>query len=155
MCHFESNCGSRLQQTITISRHRIPQRRDLSLPRRAAVGLSRIDGCRFQSALFLRTCKGQIQVVSYPPVANKRNRAVTARRRSRFDRLRHRFVLTPYEKRIVAFIIAVFLLGLITKCYRDDAHRLRSPPSTATTVKPRKATSAIAPHSSPERKLMP
>jgi len=33
--------------------------------------------------------------------------------------LRHRFVLTPEEKRVVAFVVAALLLGLVTKCYRD------------------------------------
>ena len=33
--------------------------------------------------------------------------------------LRHRFVLTPEEKRVVAFVLAALLLGLGTKCYRD------------------------------------
>ena len=34
--------------------------------------------------------------------------------------LRHRFVLTPEEKRVIIFVIAAFLLGLVTKCYRDS-----------------------------------
>ncbi len=33
--------------------------------------------------------------------------------------LRDRVVLTPEEKRVVTFIIAAFLLGVSTKCYRD------------------------------------
>jgi hypothetical protein len=33
--------------------------------------------------------------------------------------LRHRFVLTAEEKRVITFVIAAFLLGLGTKCYRD------------------------------------
>jgi hypothetical protein len=36
--------------------------------------------------------------------------------------LRHRFVLTPEEKRVIVFVIAALLLGLGTKCYRDS-HR--------------------------------
>jgi hypothetical protein len=36
--------------------------------------------------------------------------------------LRHRFVLTPEEKRVIGFVIAAVLLGLGTKCYRDT-HR--------------------------------
>lgn len=36
--------------------------------------------------------------------------------------LRHKFVLTPEEKRVVIFIIAALLLGLGTKCYRNQ-HR--------------------------------
>jgi hypothetical protein len=34
--------------------------------------------------------------------------------------LRHRFVLTPEEKRVVSFVIAAFLLGVATKHYRDS-----------------------------------
>jgi hypothetical protein len=33
--------------------------------------------------------------------------------------LRHRFVLTSEEKRVICFVIAALLLGLGTKCYRD------------------------------------
>jgi hypothetical protein len=36
--------------------------------------------------------------------------------------LRHKFVLTPEEKRVISFLIAAVLLGLGTKCYRDT-HR--------------------------------
>jgi hypothetical protein len=38
--------------------------------------------------------------------------------------LRHRFVLTAEEKRVITFVIAAFLLGLATKCYRDAHPRL-------------------------------
>ena len=33
--------------------------------------------------------------------------------------LRHRFVLTPEEKRVIGFVIVAFLLGAGTKCYRE------------------------------------
>jgi hypothetical protein len=33
--------------------------------------------------------------------------------------LKHRLVLTSEEKRVIIFVIAVFLLGVGTKCYRD------------------------------------
>jgi hypothetical protein len=36
-----------------------------------------------------------------------------------WDELRHRFVLTPEEKRVIAFVVATLLLGLATKCYRE------------------------------------
>jgi len=33
--------------------------------------------------------------------------------------LRHKFVLTPEEKRVIVFVLAALLLGLGTKYYRD------------------------------------
>jgi len=39
--------------------------------------------------------------------------------RWRWEELRHRFVLTSEEKRVIAFIIVALLLGVATKCYRD------------------------------------
>jgi hypothetical protein len=33
--------------------------------------------------------------------------------------LKHRLVLTSEEKRVISFVIAAFLLGIGTKCYRD------------------------------------
>jgi hypothetical protein len=44
---------------------------------------------------------------------------VKPRNRWNWDELRHRFVLTPEEKRVISFVIVAFLLGLGTKCYRD------------------------------------
>jgi hypothetical protein len=41
------------------------------------------------------------------------------RRRSKFDQLRQRLILTPAEKRVAAFVLMAFVLGLGTKCYRD------------------------------------
>ena len=40
-----------------------------------------------------------------------------------WDELRHKFVLTPEEKRVITFVIAAFVLGLATKCYRDTHPR--------------------------------
>jgi len=37
----------------------------------------------------------------------------------KWDELKHRLVLTPEEKRVVTFVLAAFILGLGTKCYRD------------------------------------
>jgi hypothetical protein len=36
--------------------------------------------------------------------------------------LRHKFVFTPEEKRVIAFVLVALLLGLGTKHYRD-AHQ--------------------------------
>jgi len=47
---------------------------------------------------------------------------------SLFDQVRQRFRLPSSEKRVVVFVLTAFLLGLVTKCYRD-AHP--SPPPTA------------------------
>ena len=41
--------------------------------------------------------------------------------------LRHKFVLTPEEKRIIAFVLVALLLGLGTKYYRD-AHSQKPAP---------------------------
>jgi hypothetical protein len=48
--------------------------------------------------------------------------------RFKFDEVRQRFRLTPTEKRVSVFVVAAFVLGLATKCYRD-AHS--SPPPAA------------------------
>jgi hypothetical protein len=37
----------------------------------------------------------------------------------RFDEVRQRFRLTLTEKRVAVFVLATFVLGLATKCYRD------------------------------------
>jgi len=39
--------------------------------------------------------------------------------RFRLGEIRHRFRLTPTEKRVVMFVAAAMALGLVTKCYRD------------------------------------
>jgi len=39
--------------------------------------------------------------------------------RFKFDEVMQRFRLTPTEKRIAVFVLAAFVLGLATKCYRD------------------------------------
>jgi len=36
-----------------------------------------------------------------------------------WQELKHRLVLTSEEKRVISFVIAAFLLGSGTKCYRD------------------------------------
>src|SRR6188508_1873713 len=47
-------------------------------------------------------------------------------RRFKFDEVRQRFRLTPTERRVVVFVAAAFVLGLITKCYRE-AHPSPTP----------------------------
>ncbi len=47
-------------------------------------------------------------------------------RRFKFDDVRQRFRLTPTEKRVALFVAAAFVLGLMTKCYRD-AHPSPTP----------------------------
>jgi hypothetical protein len=37
----------------------------------------------------------------------------------KWDELRHKLVLTPEEKRVIAFVVAAFVLGLGAKSYRD------------------------------------
>jgi hypothetical protein len=37
----------------------------------------------------------------------------------KWEKLRHRLVLTAEEKRVISFVIAAFILGLGTKCYRE------------------------------------
>ena len=76
-------------------------------------------------------------------VANKTNW------RSRLDRLRQRFVLTPHEQRVVGFVVAAFLLGLFTKQYRET-HHPTVPASTKT--KPATTRSTIPSKSLPAAK---
>jgi len=52
---------------------------------------------------------------------------VKKRQRFRLDELRQRFRLTQTERRVAMFIAAAFMLGLITKCYRDG-HPSPTPP---------------------------
>jgi hypothetical protein len=47
--------------------------------------------------------------------------------RWKWDELKHRLVLTPEEKRVVSFVVAAFILGLGTKCYRDHHAQLPLP----------------------------
>jgi hypothetical protein len=46
--------------------------------------------------------------------------------RFKFDEVRQRFRLTPTEKRVAVFVVAAFVLGLATKCYRA-AHSSPTP----------------------------
>jgi len=51
---------------------------------------------------------------------------VKSSERWRWEDLRHRFVLTPEEKRVISFVLLAFLLGVGTKCYRDAHPQPRS-----------------------------
>jgi hypothetical protein len=76
-------------------------------------------------------------------------------------------VLTPGEKRVIAFICAAFLLGLTTKCYRDKnpqsvpyvdpKHPSRKyatpPPSTAKPKRSRKPRASVTPSPSPNETM--
>src|SRR5262249_46812992 len=63
----------------------------------------------------------------------------------KFDEVRQRFRLTSTERRVAVFVAAAFLLGLITKCYRDahpsptpvQTHSGRSEPSVLSRAKPK------------------
>ncbi len=46
--------------------------------------------------------------------------------RFKLDEARQRFRLTSTEKRVIVFVLAAFVLGLVTKCYRD-AHPSPAP----------------------------
>jgi len=66
---------------------------------------------------------------------------VKKRRRFKFDEVRQRFRLTPTERRVAVFVLAAFVLGLITKCYRDAR-----PSPTPVETRPAKArTSSSSP----------
>lgn len=47
-------------------------------------------------------------------------------RRFKFDEVRQKFRLTPTERGVAVFVAAAFVLGLVTKCYRD-AHPSPTP----------------------------
>jgi hypothetical protein len=62
------------------------------------------------------------------------------RRHFKLDEVRERFRLTLTEKRVAVFVAVAFLLGLITKCYRD-AH----PKTMMSTSKKTYETHAVKP----------
>ena len=45
---------------------------------------------------------------------------VAKRWRFKLDQARQRFRLTSTEKRVIVFVFATLVLGLVTKCYRDS-----------------------------------
>ena len=72
-----------------------------------------------------------VRVYSGPFVVKKN-------RRFKFDEVRQRFRLTPTERRVAVFVAAAFVLGLITKCYRDE-HPSPTPVQTHATSSRAKA----------------
>jgi hypothetical protein len=58
-------------------------------------------------------------------------------RRIKFDEVRQRFRLTPVERRVALFIIAAFVLGLVTKCYRDAHPQMPTPVDKAQSAAPK------------------
>ena len=61
----------------------------------------------------------QIYVPDVAGEAALRLFVVKKSRRFKFDDVRQRFRLTPTERRVALFVAAAFVLGLVTKCYRD------------------------------------
>jgi hypothetical protein len=51
---------------------------------------------------------------------------VAKRTRFKLDQARQRFRLTSTETRVIVFVLVAFVLGLVTKCYRD-AHPSPAP----------------------------
>ena len=70
--------------------------------------------------------------------------------RWKFDELKQRLVLTSEEKRVIAFILAAFVLGLAAKHYRA-AHPQLAPPID----KKHPHSRAYSPSSSPSRPVTP
>ena len=52
---------------------------------------------------------------------------------SKLDQAREMFRLTSAEKRVAVFVLAAFLVGVVTKCYRDAHAYPVSPLPKATT----------------------
>jgi len=52
--------------------------------------------------------------------------------RLQLEALRQRFILTREEKRVVAFVLLAFVLGLAVKHYRDTHPQPVAPPSKKT-----------------------
>src|SRR5213078_1460924 len=101
---------------------------DLSLFRGAAFSLSPLNGGGIQDALLRSTYQRELSFLAGSAVAYGKLRELKKRRwRFKFDRAGQRFVLTPREKRVLAFIMLAFVLGLATKYYRDT-HRAPPPP---------------------------
>src|SRR4029077_19233180 len=69
--------------------------------------------------------------------------------RFKFDEVRQRFRLTPTEKRVVIFVLAAFVLGLITKCYRDAHPSPALPQSNPGKARPSAFVGATQPNQEP------
>jgi hypothetical protein len=66
---------------------------------------------------------------------------VKKRRRFKLDELRQRFRLTSTEIGVAAFVAGAFVLGLVTKCYRD----VHSSPTPVETRPGKRATGMSIP----------
>jgi len=79
-------------------------------------------------------------------------------RQFQLDQVRERFHLTSIERRVALFVAAAFVLGLVTKCYRD-AHPSPPPVETHTgrtvtsmsTIKKANQTRAMKPNDPAKR----
>jgi hypothetical protein len=69
--------------------------------------------------------------------------------RWQWEELRHKLILTPEEKRVILFIVAAFLLGLGTKCYRDTHPR---PPDYIDKRHPWSKSATGSPSDAPKQK---
>jgi KTSC domain len=78
-----------------------------------------------QSALLRRQYQRPLPISARPPARGPTSELKPAS--WSWEELRHRFVLTAEEKRVVAFVLAAFILGVGTKCYRDT-HPRHPPP---------------------------
>ena len=100
--------------------------RDVS-PRALAV----IQASRLSRRTGILACFGTNRLRSLHdiPAGSRSYFVVKKSRRFKFDEVRQRFRLTPTERRVAVFVAAAFVLGLITKCYRD-AHPSPTPVQT-------------------------
>ena len=124
---IECNRKGWLQQTAAHARNRIRERRYLPVSRCAGHRVSRSNVCRIKNTL-LRFQRQKALSLGFGSTAAKLV-VVKKSRHFQFEEVRQRFRLTSTEKRVAIFVAAVFVLGLITKCYRD-AHPSTTPVQT-------------------------
>jgi hypothetical protein len=63
--------------------------------------------------------------------------------RPRFNQVREKFRLTPTEKRVAVFVLAAFVLGLVTKCSRDTHPAPPLPRSSPGKTRPAASTGVM------------